>query len=248
MQVKYRTPEHAGDAATPARDTQRAAPPRAPLRPHPTLLAAPHWTLDELVRRRLRAWPQRPPGAPRTNRQSGTWLRGRPGDLATAGQPFLKLPGSNSFRTIPDGLWLHFSPDPDDLWADILCIEACGTVTNLLDKRSRFAPSTSSLLVVCPVPWLLAPAERTDPTPRWHLIRLLNAEPQAPLVLPVRDVRVLYGLKPRHYESVVRGQVPQPHEYFCPIEVLTDERGHEDPALAALIGRASAAANFMLPA
>jgi hypothetical protein len=47
---------------------------------------------------------------------------------------------------------------------------------------------------------------------------------------------------------VARAQVPHPHEYFGPIEALTAERGHEDPALTALIGRASAAANFMFPA
>ncbi len=202
-------------------------------------------SVDELVRRRLRQWPQRPPGAPRTQRQSGIWLRARPGEANILGQPFIKLPGSSTFRTIPDGLWLHFSPDPDDRWADILCIEACGSVPNLQDKRARFAPSTSSLLVVCPVRWLLEQAEPNDPTPRWHLIRLLREEPTEPLVLPIRDMRVLYGLKARHYQSVAKGQVPHPHEYFCPIEALTAERGHEDPALAALIGRASAAANFM---
>lgn len=204
-------------------------------------------TLDEQVRRRLRQWPQRPPGAARTERQTGTWLRARPGDNKVLAQPFIKLPGTSTFRTIPDGLWLHFSPDPNDRWADILCIEACASLPNLLDKRARFAPSTSSLLVVCPVRWMLEPAEPTNPAPRWHLIGLLREEPTEPLVLPVRDVRVLYGLKPRHYQSVARGQVSQPHEYFCPIEALTAERGHEDPALTALIGRASAAANFMLP-
>jgi hypothetical protein len=204
--------------------------------------------LDELVRRRLRQWPQCPPGAPRTPRQAGIWLRARPGEPNLTAQPFLKLPGSSTFRTIPDGLWLHFSPDPDDRWADILCIEACGTVQNLQDKRARFAPSTSSLLVVCPLPWLLAPLDSSDSTPRWHLIRLLREEPREQLVLPIRDIRVLYALKPRHYASVARGQVPHPHEYFCPIEALTAERDALDPALSALIGRASAAANFMVPA
>ncbi|WP_368415107.1 hypothetical protein [Falsiroseomonas sp.] len=145
-------------------------------------------------------------------------------------------------------MWLHFSPDPDDRWADILCIEACGSVPNLQDKRARFAPSTSSLLAVCPLRWMLEPAEASEPTPRWHMMRLLRSEPTETLVLPVRDIRVLYGLKLRHYESVARAQVPHPHEYFCPIEALTAERGHEDPALTALIGRASAAANFMFPA
>jgi len=174
----------------------------------------------------------------------GTWLRGRPGPPSSTCQPFLKLSGSNRLRTLPDGLWLHFSPNPDEPYCDILCIEACGSLQNLLDKRSRFAPTTGSLLAVCPVPWLLAPAQEDDPTPRWRLIRLLRAEPTTPLVLPVRDMRVLFGLRARHYEGFAAGQVPQPHEYFCPMEALTAERGHEDPAMRALIARASAAASF----
>jgi len=203
----------------------------------------PHYELDRLVRNRLRTWPQQPPGA-RPHGSGGTWLRGRPCDPSVACQPFLKLPGSNRLRTLPDGLWLHFSPDPEEPYADILCIEACGTLSNLLDKRSRFAPSTTSLLAFCPVPWLLAPVQEGDPTPRWRLIKLLRAEPRRPLVLPVRDVRVLYGLKTSLYEGFARTQVPQPHEYFCPMDALTAERGHENPAMRALIARASAAANF----
>lgn len=203
--------------------------------------------LDEMVRMRLGRWPQRPPGAVTTAKQPGTWLRGRPNEASNVGMPFLKLPGTNTCRTIPDGLWLHFSPDPADRWADILCIEACGSIANLHDKRSRFAPSTSSLLVVCPVGWLNEPVEAGDPTPRWRTIGMLREEPAEPLVLPVRDVRVLYGLKPQLYDGFVRTQIPQPHEYYCPMDVLTDEYGHEDPALNALISRASATANFMTP-
>jgi hypothetical protein len=66
-----------------------------------------------------------------------------------------------------------------------------------------------------------------------------------PLVLPVRDVRVVFGLKSRHYEGFARSQVAQAHEFFCPMEALTAERGHEDPDMRALISRASATANFM---
>ena len=207
--------------------------------------APPPVRLDNVVRKRLRRWPQNPPGAIRSAKQPGTWLRGRPGEPCQVTQPFLKWPGTNTFRTIPDGLWLHFSPDPGDRWADILCIEACGSIANLHDKRARFAPSTTSLLVVCPLPWLLGPVEPGQETPRWRLIRLLREEPTEPLVLPVRDVRVLYGLKARHYDGFVRTQMPQPHEYFCPMDVLTDEHGHQDPALTALIARASATSNFM---
>jgi hypothetical protein len=52
--------------------------------------------LDELVRARLRRWPQQPPGVVRTPKQPGTWLRGRPGEPTMTQQPFLKLPGSNT--------------------------------------------------------------------------------------------------------------------------------------------------------
>jgi hypothetical protein len=178
-------------------------------------------SMDEQVRRRLRHWPQRPPGAPVNAKQ----------------------PGTNRLRTLPDGLWLHFSPDPADPYADILCIEACSSLQNLLDKRSRFAPSTTSLLAVCPLPWLLAPCQPEDPTPRWKLIRLLRREPTEPLVLPVRDMRVLFGLKSRQYDGFARSQMPQAHEYFCPMEALTAEHGDENPAMRALLARASASAS-----
>ncbi|MBX6746723.1 MAG: hypothetical protein IRY87_32215 [Acetobacteraceae bacterium] len=205
----------------------------------------PHQALDRLVRMQLKKWPQRPPGVVASPKQPGTWLRGRPGDPSVAAHPFLKLPGASRLRTLPDGLWLHFSPSASDPYVDILCIEACSSLSNLLDKRSRFAPSTSSLLAFCPVPWLLAPVQPGDPTPRWRLIRMLKEEPTQPLVLPVRDVRVVFGLKSRHYEGFARSQVPQAHEYFCPMEALIAERSHEDPDMRALISRASAAANFM---
>ena len=207
--------------------------------------AACHVALDRQVRTQLRKWPQRPPGVVASTKQPGTWLRGRPGDTAVAAHPFLKLPGSDRLRTLPDGMWLHFSPSAVDPYVDILCIEACSSFQNLLDKRSRFAPSTSSLLAVCPVPWLLAPLQANDPTPRWRLIRMLQAEPAQPLSLPVRDIRVVFGLKARHYEGFARTQVAQAHEFFCPMDALTAEHGHEDPDMRALMSRASASANFM---
>lgn len=207
-----------------------------------------HGSLDELVRRRLRTWPQRPPGALESSKQRGTWMRARPADhrdrASPANAPFLRLPGSQRLRTLPDGLWLHFSPDPADAYCDILCIEACSTLQNLLDKRSRFAPSTTSLLTVCPLPWLTACLPNMT-VPRWKMIKLLKQEPTAPLVLPIRDVRVLYGLKPRQYDGFARTQMPQAHEYFCPMDALTDEAGASNPAMQALIARASGAANFM---
>ncbi|WP_338663149.1 hypothetical protein VQH23_23795 [Pararoseomonas sp. SCSIO 73927] len=59
---------------------------------------------------------------PSNVKQPGIWLRARPGAPRTANQPFLELPGTNRQRTLPDGLWLHFSPDASDPYADMLCI------------------------------------------------------------------------------------------------------------------------------
>jgi hypothetical protein len=161
--------------------------------------------------------------------------------------PFLKLPGSDRMRTLPDGLWLNFGGTPVDAYVDIFAIEACGTLVNLLDKRSRFAPSTHSMLAVCPVLWLLAPITPTDATPRWRVTGVLPTEPTEHLVLPVRDIRVMYALKARHYQGFADSQIPHAHEYFVPMEALMAKNGHRDPAMQELVSRASASSNFLTP-
>jgi hypothetical protein len=205
----------------------------------------PSQTLDSLVRERLKQWPQRPPGV-RAAPGQDAWLRGRPSeDLRN--HPFLKLPGSTRWRTLPDGLWLNFAGTPVDPYVDIFAIEACGSLQNLLDKRSRFAPSTHSLLAVCPVQWLLSPVMPGDPTPRWKVTGVLREEPAMPFVVPVRDMHVLYGLKRKHYQGFARHQVPHAHEFFAPMEALTAFDGDKNPDLHALLAHASAAANFLSP-
>ena len=159
--------------------------------------------------------------------------------------PFLKLPGSNLLRTVPDGLWLNFGGSPEDPYVDIFAIEACGSTQNLLDKRSRFAPSTHSLLAVCPVPWLLSPVMAGDPTPRWRVAGIFRDQPTMPATLPVREIRVLYGLTKRDYDGFVRTQMAHAHEFFMPIETLMAENSDQNPALRALVKRASVTANFL---
>jgi hypothetical protein len=193
----------------------------------------------------LRQWPQRPPGL--AERQGGKdgWLRGRPNEKAESNVPYLKLPGSDRFRTLPDGLWMNFGGTPREPFVDIFAIEACGSLTNLLDKRSRFAPSTHSLMAVCPMGWLLSAVSPTDPTPRWRITRVLSGEPHEALILPVRDIKVMYALKQRHYQGFATTQVPHAHEYFVPMDALTAEDGHESPAIQALVARSSVRANFL---
>ncbi len=128
---------------------------------------------------------------------------------------------------------------------DIFAIEACSSLANLLDKRSRFAASTHSMLAVCPVPSLLGPTTVADSTPRWRSTGILRGAPTQTLWLPVRDVRVLYALTQRHYRSFSACQVPHPHEYYMPMEALVAEDAPNNPALQALLSRASVAANFL---
>jgi hypothetical protein len=128
---------------------------------------------------------------------------------------------------------------------DIFAIEACGTLQNLLDKRSRFAATTHSLLAFCPVQWLLGPIAPGETIARWQATAVLAAVPTGPLVLPVRDMRVMFGLKQRHYAGFAASQIPHAHEYFVPMDTLTAEGGFDDPNLRTLVGRAAISANFL---
>jgi len=204
----------------------------------------PPQSLDSLVRERLKQWPQRPPGVRASPQGQDAWLRGRPSERMRS-HPFLKLPGSSRWRTLPDGLWLNFGGTPVDPYVDIFAVEACGTLQNLLDKRSRFAPSTHSLLAVCPIQWLLSPVVPGDLTPRWKVTGVLRDEPTVPLILPVRGMHVLYGLKREHYQGFARHLLPHAHEFFAPMDALTACDGDKDPDLQALLARASTGANFL---
>jgi hypothetical protein len=202
-------------------------------------------SLDNLVRHKLRSWPQHPPGLADPHMgANGAWLRGRPGDVDDVHDPFLKHPGSNRLRTVPDGLWLRFGGTENDPFVDLFAIEACSTFQNLLDKRSRFAPSMHSLLAVCPTHWLQGAVSAVNHMPRWRYTGLLRAQPAGPLTLPVRDIRVMYALRPRHYESFSASQIPHAHEFFAPITALIGPESWQHPTLRAFIARTSPRANF----
>ena len=206
---------------------------------------AGYTSMDALVRQKLRTWPQHPPGlADHDMGASGAWIRARPGTPEDPDQPHLKLPGANRLRTNPDGLWLCFGGTIADPFVDIFAIEACGSYQNLLDKRSRFAPSMHSMLAVCSTEWLMQPVSMANPMPRWRYTGLLRRAPVAPLVLPVRDIRVMYALLPRHYAGFAASQIPHAHEFFAPIHAIIGPEGWQHPHLRAFIARTSTRANF----
>jgi hypothetical protein len=146
---------------------------------------------------------------------------------------------------LPDGLWLNFGGTPNEPFVDIFAIEACSSLSNLLDKRSRFAPSTHSLMAFCPVQWLLAKALPTDEHPRWKATGVIKTEPTHAVVLPVRSLRVLFGLRSEHFDGFVKSQLPHPHEFYVPMEALMAENNDQDQGLRALISLASYSCNFL---
>ena len=72
-------------------------------------------------------------------------------------------------------------------------------------------------------------------------------EPYNDVVIPVREMRVLYGLKSGHYKGFAKHQLPHAHEFFVPMETLTEENSEDNPALRELIARTSVSANFLSP-
>jgi hypothetical protein len=140
---------------------------------------------------------------------------------------------------------MNFGGTPEEPFVDIFAVEACISLANLLDKRSRFAPSTHSLLAYCPVPWLLAPVMEGDPTPRWRATGLLRYEPALAFVVPVRDIRVLFALTHEHYTGFRKHLLPHAHEFFAPMETLMALESEKNPDLQALLAHATASANFL---
>ena len=119
---------------------------------------------------RLRTWPERRPGYPAETRNRAYWFRGRPSPACERNDPYLKLAGSNRLRTYPNGLWLAVCGPPGEMFVDIFVVEGCGSISNLSDKRSRFAPSTHSMVAVLPLRWLLGHRSPGRPIPRWRRI------------------------------------------------------------------------------
>lgn len=62
----------------------------------------------------------------------------------------------------------------------------------------------------------------------------------------MRDVRVVYALKQRHYDGLLQCHAPQAHEYFMPMDKLVAQDAPDDPDVQALMARASSQANFMV--
>ncbi len=174
----------------------------------------------------LRSWPERTKSLWPQIAGKGFWLRARPGkSKSDTPCPLLKSPGASLFTTESDGLYVYFNGYD---FVDVICIEICNKDTNLHDKRSRYMPSTQSLLLQIPKSWLRRDCALPNhgKTPRWQACKSLPVppppdkekpnEPKKPhLFIPVRFLRVLYALPDDLFSNWEANHIPAGHEFFC---------------------------------
>lgn len=196
---------------------------------------------DKEAKAILLNWPTRtnsvwkPPGG------GGFWIQGQPKTGKEPG-PKLSAPGATLFTTQPDGMWVFFDGAEA---CDVVVVEVCGTVQNLNDKRSRYFPSSHSLVVKCSLGWLLEaiPTKKNGTAPRWKASGRILVAPTSDLAVPVRHLRVLYALPNRVYKDWCIGHTPTGYEYFCPHSSLDS---YNSPKMQAFLKQMSIAGQFYI--
>ena len=149
----------------------------------------------------LLKWPTRTNNLWDTPTGSGYWIQAQPKPLgSTITTPTLHTPGASLFKTQPDGMWAYLK---DDTFADVICVEVCGTQQNLNDKRSRYSADVRSLVLNCGLKWLLQDVnvQNSGAMPRWKATETIHQQPSAALVLPVRYLRVLFAIPNTLYKT-----------------------------------------------
>jgi len=145
---------------------------------------------------------------------TGYWIQGQPKSGTMPG-PCLSAPGATLFKTQPDGLWVHFQKQTS---CDVVVVEVCGSIQNLNDKRSRYIPSSHSLVLSCKKTWLEEEitVNKGSKSPRWKASVSLGLLPNEDLSIPVRHLRVVYALPNEKYDEWCSQHTPTGYEFFCP--------------------------------
>ena len=112
--------------------------------------------------------------------------------------------------TRPDGMW--FRVCSDDEAVDVICIEICGTLQNLWDKRSRYIPTISAIVLEIEWSWLHEKIYKNLNRKQKSGIGLNESSKQ--LKLGVRYLRVIFALTTEDYNKFRKDGVPAGHEYF----------------------------------
>lgn len=193
---------------------------------------------DAIAKSCLKAWPEKLAKIWPVPHSGTFWIRARP--TKSGNGPMLHAPGSKLFKTQPDGMWLYIV---NDTYADAICIESCSSIQNLNDKRSRYMPSTHSLMVTCPLTWLSGNVtiQKGGTKPLWRCLAAFTQAPLRKVTLPLRCIRILYALKPDHYKQWSRNNIPAGHEYFCS---QTSLHSYGSPKMQAFLRQMAISAHF----
>src|SRR5258706_872694 len=188
----------------------------------------------------LLRWPGRTKTVWPSPTGKGFWIRAQP-QAGKATGPRLRSPGAKMFSTQPDGLWAYFGQK----YCDLVAVEICGTVQNLNDKRSRYFPSSHSLVLECTKAWLLESmtVQKKGLKPRWQACGTFKKEPKGDHAFPVRHLRILYALPNALYSDWRDNHVPTGYEYFCPHSSLDS---YNSPAMQRFLRQMSIASQFYL--
>lgn len=174
---------------------------------------------------------------PTSDHWPGPWVRTRP-STGKATMPALVRPGSEGTldaRTEPDGMYVRLTPNA--VTADVLAIEVCGLLQNLHDKRSRYAASTTSMLLKLNRPWLVEQQPVQNGTKaRWETFgSTFSSAPTDDLFIPVFRLR-LFLLAPCDQVENWRHKVAlEAHEYLLPHRALDNQYS---PSLIAMLRHA----------
>lgn len=173
---------------------------------------------DAQAKKILLKWPRRTRKLWPTPSEEGCWLRAQPPEGKKPG-PRLRSPGAVLFRIQPDGMWVYLNQLN---YVDVVCIEACGTIQNLSEKRSRYMPASHSLILAASKRWLneRIMVQHGGSQPRWKACGTIGAPPVKDLELPVRFLRVLFAIPNKIYGDWVENHTPAGWEYYCPHSAL----------------------------
>lgn len=137
------------------------------------------------------------------------WIQAQP-RTKNATTPCLANAGSGVLTTRPDGMWIRIIAGLKA--ADVFCVEVCGKMQNFQDKRSRFQPTTSALVLKCTRQWLNE-SMYVNMT-RWKKSGVFESSVDRDFEFPVRNMRVLFVLTEKDYGEFFKSGVPGGHEYF----------------------------------
>ena len=140
-------------------------------------------------------------------------------------------------------MWLsvNYGDKGSKKFTDVFVVEICQTLQNLHDKRDRYTPSGTALLVFLPSKWLHDKWKPGAETERWKAFRAFSDQPLEDLWLPVRSLRVLYSLPDKPYGDWEERGISAGHEYYCRHNLIT---GYNGPKVQRFLKRISHSRHF----